>query len=288
VAADLAFLAMEYDESGFREEGHRLMEKIFELNGDPEAMTLLNFYKTYRALVRCKVNCILSGEPEIEDDAKKRSLVQAGRYLSLSMNYILAEGKPLILVVMGKTGTGKSTITAKLASHIGAEFVSTDFTRKKMFQLDPYTETPDSWKPRVYSAESSTAVYNELAKKAAEILTREKIVILDGTFGREHYRRLIRDQFSHARIFFIELDSDPSFIKNRLKSRDKTGDVSDARLNDKEKIDSLYEATTEIPSNKLISVMNIEVLDRVIEVIYKKAIERNIMAGTQNRQSRNQ
>jgi predicted kinase len=74
-------------------------------------------------------------------------------------------------------------------------------------------------------------------------------VILDATFSTQALRKFLRDECKKANvpIQFIELKVDSNEIKKRLRGRDeKTGETSDARLEDLEKLSAAYEPPSEL------------------------------------------
>ena len=58
VISDLAFLAMDLEYNHFPEMARTLIRLYVEQTDDIGALPLLNFYRCYRAMVRCKVSCL--------------------------------------------------------------------------------------------------------------------------------------------------------------------------------------------------------------------------------------
>ena len=87
VASDVAFLAMDLE---FRERAdlsNFLMRRYVEYSGDREVMTLLLFYKCYKAYVRGKVISFKLNDPNISDQEKDRAVKEAEAYFKLSSCY---------------------------------------------------------------------------------------------------------------------------------------------------------------------------------------------------------
>src|SRR5437667_415831 len=75
---------------------------------DPEMLKLSDFYKCYRALVRGKVE-------SIQTISMKRMKTRehsdaAARYFRLALRYAVSGSEPLLLAVIGRVATGKSTV----------------------------------------------------------------------------------------------------------------------------------------------------------------------------------
>jgi len=284
IVNDLAFFLMELDFNAYAETSNLFKELFFRKPGQwindlpgEAGESLLPFYKIHRALVRAKVNCILSREEEIAPGKRAAAAQNAERFLALAVKYALTLDRPSVFVVMGKTASGKSTVAKKLSHDAGVKVVSTDVTRKHLARIEPMRETPAGLKATIYSSQFTEEVYQAVISKAETILHEDNAVILDGTFGKKKYRQLLREKFSNARLVFIELHSGDSEKIERLKSRVQTGDVSDARVADKETIDELYEPVDEIPDAMKISVKNSGDICDVKKSLYEQLFEKYLV-----------
>ena len=56
-------------------------------SGDADLGTMLNFYKCYRAYVRCKINLFTANAPEVDEETKLQFLDMAGKYFQLAERY---------------------------------------------------------------------------------------------------------------------------------------------------------------------------------------------------------
>ncbi len=87
VASDVAFLAMDLDYYGLSELSERFVGRIMEKMADPDLLSVLNFYKCYRACVRGKIGLLTAHDPDVADETKAVGLAQATRYFELAMSY---------------------------------------------------------------------------------------------------------------------------------------------------------------------------------------------------------
>jgi predicted kinase len=74
-------------------------------------------------------------------------------------------------------------------------------------------------------------------------------VILDATFSSRANRDVLRNECekTHVRFQVVELDADRSIVERRLRSRNEASkEVSDARLEDLEKLNAAYEPPSEL------------------------------------------
>src|SRR5438552_4885926 len=114
IGNDLAFLTMDFDFEGKRELGNLLLRNAAREFRDPGMLEVANFYKCYRAFVRGKIESIQAMSKEaadLEEHAK-----QAARYFRLALRYATSGSEPLVLVVMGRVGDGKSTVARQLGA----------------------------------------------------------------------------------------------------------------------------------------------------------------------------
>jgi len=65
-----------------------LVNSYLELSRDEELLTLLNFYKCYRAYVRGKVESFKLDDPYISEEEKTKVLTVAKRYFELAESYV--------------------------------------------------------------------------------------------------------------------------------------------------------------------------------------------------------
>jgi len=88
VASELAFLAMDLDRYQQTGLSRHLVDTYIELSRDEELLSLLNFYKCYRAYVRGKVESFKLDDPYIPEEEKAKVLTAAQSYFQLAESYI--------------------------------------------------------------------------------------------------------------------------------------------------------------------------------------------------------
>jgi aminoglycoside phosphotransferase family enzyme/predicted kinase len=177
VADELCFLAMECDRLGRGDVGAAALERYRRQTGDAPPTELLAFYKAYRASVRAKVAALRAAEHG-EAEADRR---EAAAYLRLAEGYVRQLPAPPLVVVRGLTGTGKSTLARQLTERLGARCLRTDEIRREL--LGPEDAAAK------YRPEARAAVYEELFRRADELLRAGFMVVLDGTFLLRSQRR---------------------------------------------------------------------------------------------------
>ena len=87
VASEVAFLAMDLDRYQQADLSKHFVNTYVELSQDEELLSLLNFYKCYRAYVRGKVESFKLDDPYFPEEEKAKSLAIAQRYFELAESY---------------------------------------------------------------------------------------------------------------------------------------------------------------------------------------------------------
>jgi hypothetical protein len=280
IANDLAFLAMDFDFKGRSDLGNLFLRNAARELGDAGMLKIANFYKCYRAFVRGKVESIQATEKETTNPQEHER--QAARYFRLALRYGIAGSEPLVLVVMGRVGTGKSTIAKRLARELDWPVFSSDETRKTLTGVPLTQRTPSELRAKIYSARMTQKTYGKLLEDGFAVIgscsrgRRPRLqprngVILDATFSTRALRKFLRDECKKANvpIQFIELEVGPDEIKNRLKLRDEnTAETSDARLEDFEKLNTAYQPPSELAPDLIRVSTNASVSDAVNAILF--------------------
>jgi hypothetical protein len=215
---------------------------------------------------------------------------QAARYFRLALRYAIAGSEPLILVVMGGVGTGKSTIAKRLASELNWPVFSSDEIRKTLAGVALAQRTPSELRDKIYSQQMTRRTYKTLTKdglaaigcsrgRRPRQLQSNNGVILDATFSTRALRKFLCDECRKANVpfQFVELEVDPHEIKKRLKARDeKTAEISDARLEDFQKLSAAYEEPSELTPG-LIRVSTTTSVSDAVKTILLYLAERQVV-----------
>jgi hypothetical protein len=208
IANDLAFLAMDFDFKGRSDLGNLLLRNAARELRDAGMLKVANFYKCYRAFVRGKVESIQATEKETANPQEHER--RAARNFHLALRYAIAGSEPLILVVMGRVGTGKSTIAKGLASELDWPVFSSDEIRKALAGVPLRKRTPERQRAEVYSPRMTRRTYRKLLEHGLAALKRNSGVILDATFSTRALRKSLRNECNKANVLcqFVELEVD--------------------------------------------------------------------------------
>lgn len=257
VAADLAFLAMDLDYLGHHHVGAELMSAYSRRAEDQDIFVLLDFYKSYRAVVRCKVARLRLDESGVGRTEEVRLRREAERYLNLAYEYAIAYTRPSIIVVCGMPASGKSTLARRLSESLRVPVLRSDQIRKSLFRVTEETDPEAApFESGIYTPTATSLTYGRMLGDAHDIIKSGRSVILDATFGRRHHRdevrRLGRD--IDANLFFVECYAPWRVLRERLEGRESTESVSDARARHLDDFRKAFEPLDEIEDASQIRV----------------------------------
>jgi uncharacterized protein len=273
IANDLAFLAMDFDFERRSDLANLLLQTAAREFRDDGLLKIADFYKCYRAFVRGKVESIQAIEPETVKP--ERYAKHAARYFRLALQYAVSGSVPLILVIMGRVGAGKTSVARQLATELDWPVFSSDEIRKAFGGMPLTERTPSELRDKLYSGEMTAKTYEKLVEDGLGALTTHNSVILDATFSSHTNRDFLREQCTKANthVQMVELDADLEQIKNRLRARDDNNfrETSDARLEDLEKLNAAYESPSRLSSDLIRISATGRVSDTVKAVLVRLA-----------------
>ena len=222
IVSDLAFLLMDLDYLGFP----GLSDKLhlhYSRDCDQDFVAgLYGFYKSYRAFVRGKVNSFALGEAEIPEDMKTAAMKSSRDYFKLSAWYLNIRKNPLLIVMCGLMGAGKSFIAKKLAGRTGATLIRSDVARKQILGLQVSDRRQEDYDQGIYSPNVTQDTYSYMFEQASGILGQGASVIIDASFASRDYREMARKtaDLNHARFALIYVTAPDNVIRDRLTLRE--------------------------------------------------------------------
>lgn len=233
VAADVAFFSMDLSAHGRDDLAECFLAAYARASNDFDLYAVVDFYESYRAFVRGKVSAMTAADVALSEDERRRAHAASRRYFEQARRAGSARAKaPMLVAVGGLMGSGKSTISDRLAETIEAPVVDADRTRKAMLGVgvnDPVRVPP--WQGP-YDPAFTDRVYAELARRARVVLASRRPVIVDASFRTAKMRSAIRALAAELGVpfRFVECRADPEVCRHRLAQRETTTTVSDGRL----------------------------------------------------------
>ena len=218
--ADVAFVFMDLLDHGLSRWAWRWLSAVLEAGGDYDGLPLLRWFAVYRALVRAKV-ALLGRDPQSETVASRR--------IALAEHLAWPVAPPLLLLVCGLSGSGKSTVALALVEALGGVRVRSDVERKRLHGLRPTQRAADP--SLVYNAASTAQTYARLGDVARAGLAGGVAVVVDAVFNRRHERAAMRRIALEAGVACVVIDcrASEATMRSRIERRLGTGmDASDA------------------------------------------------------------
>jgi hypothetical protein len=227
VLYDLAFLIMDMLHSNLRSGANVVLNNYLYHAGSIEHLTglaALPLFLSMRAAIRAMV-AVQTGRRSI--DKAGTCKIEAVEYLRDALTY-LNPPPPQLIGVGGFSGTGKTTLSARLAAEIGAApgalHLRTDLERKALWGVGEFTPLP----PSAYGKDTNRVVYASLLQKAGAALSAGHSVILDAVHLNRAERDSARELAASMDVPFtgLWLEADAGVLEDRVAKR--TGDASDA------------------------------------------------------------
>ena len=205
-ASEIAFLAMDLDHYGRADLSRHFVAAYIERSGDGDLGQLLNFYKCYRACVRGKVACFKLDDPYVGDEEREKELASARSYFELAEAY--ARGYPdtgdiegelkkpfvefvktelgpdFLLIVTGLPGSYKTETTEEVEKITGLPILRSDLIRLEVWQGEDVFDAKIA-----ANMDRRTQVYDEMFRRAEDVVSGGKGVLLDATFVTQELRR---------------------------------------------------------------------------------------------------
>lgn len=246
VLSELAFLMMDLEVNGASAFAWRLLNRYLEITGDYAGLTLFNYFRVYRAMVRAKV--ALLTRAQTQDSGKKAKLLaQHWDYVSYCFKLIRPQ-KPRLFITHGLSGSGKSYLAALLGERLPAIRIRSDVERKRLAELNMKSDSESLLCTGLYSEEMTGRTYDHLSELAETLLGAGYTVIVDATF----LKRIKRDEFKQiadrigAGFLILDCRASVDLLRERIHARMASrNDPSDADLSVLD-----YQLTQEIALDK--------------------------------------
>ena len=215
--SEVAFLYMDLDFHHQHKLALRYLNQYLSLSGDYAGLGLLCIYLVYRAMVRAKVNSIGAKQQQADPDMAADYLATTKSYLALASNYVESFASPVLIILHGLSGSGKSWLAEQLLESYGAIQIRSDVERKRLLGLAAQAKTKSAVGRGAYSADITSQTYQRLLDLARLILQAGNSVIVDATFLKKKQREQFHQLAQSLEVPFVILDIQAT--ENTLRSR---------------------------------------------------------------------
>lgn len=256
VASDIAFLTMDLSVHGRDDLRREALQAWLTASGDFSAVELLPYYEGYRALVRAKVAALRGVQAQTRASVAVESMSLAHQYLDWASARI-ERSKPLLVVMAGLSGSGKTWLAQRIAIDVGALVVRSDVERKRLAGLQPLQSSASAPDAGLYSVEFNARTYDHLRVCVERCLRGGESVVIDAANLRrdERDRFLAIAQDHTARSVIVHCTAPLEVRRARVASRVASGaDASEATVDLLDRQPSYWEPFAEDEREHLVTV----------------------------------
>ncbi len=228
VMSEVAFFVMDMASHNRADIGYRFLNGYLEQTGDYAGLAVLRYYLVFRAVVRAKVAAMGGSQPGITDGERMESWHSYRHYVGLARQFCESDW-PLLVVMHGVSGSGKSTVAAQVAEQLGAIRIRSDVERKRLFGLKPL----DRSRGDIYTADATQRTYDRLHALARTVLTAGFATILDATYLKRSERDAARRVAAEGGwpCVLLACEAAPEVLRERVARRHAQGrDAAEADL----------------------------------------------------------
>jgi aminoglycoside phosphotransferase family enzyme/predicted kinase len=218
VLLDVCFLAMDLERLGAPDLARRFLADYRTLTGETHPASLEHHFVAYRAVVRAAVSAIRRAQAGAGRD---EGVVE--RLMDIAQGHLL-RALPVLLLVGGLPGSGKTTLADEVARRRGWVVLSSDDVRRE----SRCPGEPVGWEAGSYTPAVTEAVYAELLRRAGLALERGDSVVLDASWRSAGNRAAARELARRTASLALEVrcTCPDAVAAARLESR--TGSSSQA------------------------------------------------------------
>lgn len=230
--SEIAFVLMDLDERGLAHFSYRFLNGYLQQTGDYAGLAVLPYYQVYRAMVRAKVARLRCQQTQADSPDHEQAEAEYRQYLQLALHYT-AHRQPVMVIMRGLSGSGKSTVARDLCEHTGMIQLRSDVERKRQAGLAATDASHSGIDDGLYSADKTADTYRQLGVLAKSVLEAGYSALIDATFLKREHRDHFRAQAaaSGTPFLIIECTAPDHELERRILVRQASQqDASEATL----------------------------------------------------------
>jgi len=230
-AAEVAFTAMDLAYRGRRDLAEYFLGVYAAARDDFALYAVVDYFESYRAVVRAKVAALAARDAGIEAVQRARAVESVRHHLELAAGLLEPSDPGALVLVGGIVGSGKSSAARALAERHAAPVVASDRVRRSLPGLPAAESRGADVDAGLYAPQLRERVYAALFERAEPVLASGRPVILDATWSRREHRATagrLAERLG-TRLLFVEMRCGEQETLRRLAQREAAGhDASDA------------------------------------------------------------
>jgi len=223
VISDVSFLVMDLISRDRQDLAYVFINRYLECTGDYAGMAVFGLYYVYHALIRAKVAAIRSVERSGEVGGQHSS-EEIAHCCSVARRWIVSR-RPLLIVMHGFSGSGKTSLSQELISRLPAIRVRSDIERKREYGLEETERSGARVGKGIYDPQARTNIYETLANAAEVSLRLGQNVIVDAAFlslaDRQHFHALAKRL--NADFLIVDTCAEPDELRRRVQNTEPLG-----------------------------------------------------------------
>jgi aminoglycoside phosphotransferase family enzyme/predicted kinase len=266
VTADVALLASDLGARHRVDLAERFVAEYASIANDFDLYPLLDFYSSLQATLRGKLAWLCADRSRRQPRRAETRREHAQRLFKLGLAAPRRPLLPAAVVAMGgQVASGKSTLATRIARRIGAPVVRSDATRDDLLGVREDEPLHEARWAEAYAPDFGNRVYEEVLRRAAEVVTSGRPVVIDGCFRSTEQRaraRALAERFGRP-FLFVEARVSRGLQLERLAERAARDRVplSDWRaIADQLRVD--WEPADELPESERLGLDTSLPLDR--------------------------
>ncbi len=215
IAFDLAALVLNLDALGAPDLSAALIDEYHDRSGI-NLDEVLDFYLCFRAHDRALTLSRLANMPEVPLAEHQALVKRARRYYHLAHRYARGDRQPMLMIMSGVIGVGKSRLAEALADVLSIRHLSATEAEEHFASVDDDSD-PENEK----GAKRVDDAYQDLLERAESQLERGRSIVLDAAFYNSTYRVAARTlaRKHNAEFLVVECDADEAILRERVREQ---------------------------------------------------------------------
>jgi aminoglycoside phosphotransferase family enzyme/predicted kinase len=235
VVDEVAFLLADIDARDRPADSQAVLDAYLQESGDYQACEHIDLYKAHRSLVRAKVALLSTAVAGATAAGGHPARAGGSRYdvHVRCASASLQTRRPMLVLMSGLSGSGKSWLASRLAPLLGAMHIRSDLERKRLAGLHALAGSGSSVGQGLYSPANTERLHQHLQACVQSSLNGGYTAILDATLGGRAERGLFAALGRKLGVptCLLQCEAPEEVLKSRIVERGRLGsDPSEADL----------------------------------------------------------